>query len=179
MSIDSNTVVRVMFSDRTTLLAFIWTLVRDVHVAEDIFQDIVMEAMAKAADIEDTDHLRAWIRQAARFRSIDHMRRQTPVARQLDDDVIDLLDEQFVELEQADSSDLLEALSHCLGHLTPRGRQLIEMRYGQSMTGKQVADQMGQTAHSVYVAMNRIYRRLAECIHRRLGSDSIGRANHP
>lgn len=179
MSIDSNTVVRVMFSDRTTLLAFIWTLVRDVHAAEDIFQDVVMEAMSKASQIDDTEHLRAWIRQAARFRAVDHMRRKSPAARRLDDDVIELLDARFAEMQRSDSSDMLDALSHCLGHLAPRGRQLIEMRYGQSMTGKQVAEQLGQTAHSVYVAMNRIYTRLAECIRRRLDSTSVGRTNHP
>ena len=84
-----------LLADRSKLLAYIWSIVRDFHATEDVFQEVVVAAMSHAEEIKDTEHLLSWARQAARFRGIDWLRRQKRQPLLLDDDVLDLLEGQW------------------------------------------------------------------------------------
>jgi RNA polymerase sigma factor (sigma-70 family) len=63
----------------------------------------------------------------------------------------------------------VDHLRACLDRLSPHARTVLGLRYGQGLSGAQVAEALTVKVQSVYVALARIYRALADCIrHRRL-----------
>ena len=54
---DSNAVIRGLIRERAKLLAYVWAIVRNHHMAEDIFQDVTVLAMERAGEIKDEGHL--------------------------------------------------------------------------------------------------------------------------
>jgi RNA polymerase sigma-70 factor (ECF subfamily) len=171
MPLDHDTIVRALLRDRARLHAYVWAIVRDEHVAEDVFQDVSVLAIAKREEIADEAHLAAWLRKAARFESLKALRnrKSRPVA--VDEQVLDLLEAQWGELDLISTHQMTHALRRCLGTLTPSARQILQLRYVQGLSGQQVAAQLHQKTHSIYVAIGRIHQRLAECMRRRMGED--------
>ena len=65
MSIDQATAVKGLTKDRARLIAYIYAIARDWHLAEDLFQDVSALAVEKHDRIVDADHLLLWARKAA------------------------------------------------------------------------------------------------------------------
>jgi RNA polymerase sigma-70 factor (ECF subfamily) len=86
--------------------------------------------------------------------------------------------EEFVEAVATDTAaraDLLEdrrrALVDCIAKLKERDRDLLHRRYTPGITMKQVAEQLGRPAKSVYAALARIRHALLECVERKLAAE--------
>jgi RNA polymerase sigma-70 factor, ECF subfamily len=92
---DANNLVRALIRDRAGLLGYIWAIVRDTHLADDVFQDVTVLAMERAAEIKDESHLLLWARRAARFKSLEALRKRTRQTIPLDEDVLELLEAEW------------------------------------------------------------------------------------
>jgi len=162
-----------MLRERIKLVAYIAAIVQDRHQAEDLYQDVSIEALRKAETIADEDHLLAWLRTAARFRAIDHLRRQAvrPVA--FSSDLIDKLDEAWAEADKQPAGETVDALRYCLDTLTPKARQTVALRYSDDLTGEEIAKKLGRTSNAVYVALSRIHKALAICIARQTAKEAL------
>ena len=174
MPLDSETVLRLLLDDRSKLLAFIRAIVRDEHVAEDVFQNVSIAALKKCAEIESADHFPGWARQAARFEALHELRRRDVAPVMLDSNLLDLLEGSWAEIEDFNAADQTEALHNCLKTLSPYARKLITLRYSSGKTGQKLADALGRNINTVYVALSRTHRTLAECIRRRLSDEPPG-----
>lgn len=168
MSITQQQAVQTLVADRAKILAYIWTIVRDHHVAEDIYQDVLMQAMQKHDEIDSRDHLLGWARVAARYSALDHLRKQDRQQTGLDPQVLELLEPHWQKLDDRSTRGWTDILQACMQKLSPKSQQLVDLRFWKGLSGAQVADRLGQSAHSVYVAMSRIYRKLNECMRRRM-----------
>jgi len=62
MAIDQETLVVLLLRERIKLLAYIRAIVRDEHLAEDVFQETSALAVRKRAEIQDGQHFLAWMR---------------------------------------------------------------------------------------------------------------------
>jgi DNA-directed RNA polymerase specialized sigma24 family protein len=69
-----DSVVRVLIRDRAKLLGYIWAILRDSHLADDVFQDVTVLALEHAAEFNDDGHLLLWCRKAARFKALEILR---------------------------------------------------------------------------------------------------------
>lgn len=169
MALDHHTIVRLLLAERAKLHAYIWSIVRDDHLTEDVFQDVSILAIDKRDQINDEQHLHRWLRTTARFESLKALReaKRGPVA--MDASTLDLIDAHWADYDLTPSSDMTEALRHCIGELSPSARQIIRARYVDGQSGKELAQTLNQKAHSVYVAIGRIHRRLHDCIRERIG----------
>jgi RNA polymerase sigma-70 factor (ECF subfamily) len=171
MPLDPETVMRLLLDERVKLLAFVRAIVRDQHVAEDVFQNVSVAAIKKCAQIESHEHFVAWIRQAARYESLHELRRRDSAPVVLDINLLDLLEGSWAEIEDQNAADQAEALRKCLSSLSPYARKLITLRYSNGKSGQKLADALGRNLNTVYVALSRTHRALAECIRRRLSDD--------
>ncbi len=162
---DCSLIVNWLVRDRARLLGFIWTIVRDYTLCEDIFQEVVTLAMQKAESIENEQHLDGWARKTAKFKSLEALRNRTYQSACLDQDVIASLEEQWPN--DAIERDEIEYLQACLEELTPRARHIVRLRYMEGLTGNQVADKLKVKVHSIYVALTRSYKTLESCIRRK------------
>src|SRR5882757_235425 len=115
MGLEADVVVQVLLPRRRRLLALAVAVVRDVHAADDIFQQVVLAALEARAGFRDAEHLVAWSLKVVRHRAVDLARSRR--LRSLPDEVLDLLAAPAAEPGGPAWSDRAEALHGCLGSL--------------------------------------------------------------
>ena len=172
MPVTEDTIVRELWRHRVRLLAYIEVIVRDRDLAEDVFQEISIAALSKRDQINDADHLVRWLGQAARFHGLTAVRNRSNRRMVFDDRVLDQIEAIWSSDASTDLGPSSDALQTCLGRLTPYNRQLIELRYERGLTGVDLADAAGRKPNTVYVALARIHKQLAECVTSRLSAQS-------
>ena len=165
---DRETVVRTLDTDRAKLLAYAWSMLRDHHAAEDLYQDLLIVAMGQFESFNDDVHLLKWSRVTLRNKAMEFLRRSRPQTMSLDLDVIDQLESHWNQLDSHHSAEVIDALRRCLESLTPNARQLIELRYVQGLRGTDVAKATDRQPHTIYVALSRAYKALGDCINARM-----------
>ncbi|MBI1367425.1 MAG: sigma-70 family RNA polymerase sigma factor [Planctomycetes bacterium] len=169
MTLDHAQLVQALIADRARLLAYILSIVRDEHAAEDVYQEVCTLALEKRDEINDADHLAAWVRLTARHRALKAVEKGARRPMVLDAKMLDLLEQHWQSLEAVESSEMVDALRTCMRELTPHAQQLVRMRYAEGIRSSVIAQQLNRQLNAVYVAMTRIHRQLAECIRHRMG----------
>ena len=127
--------------------------------------------LKKYDSIRDEDHFGGWIRKAARLEALNALRKKERTPKPLGDVVLDMLDAEWNAADAEPVSQRLEALRVCLERLTPRARHIVELRYTEGLNCAEVAEQLGRPLNTIYVALSRIHRTLAECIRRRTSEE--------
>lgn len=164
MALDRDTVVRLLLSGRAGLLGYIHSIVRDWNVADDVLQEVSILALKKCGSIQDEAHFGGWVRQTARFESLNLLRRQGHSPHLLGETVLDLLDTAWNAAERAVPSDSLDALRVCIEQLSSESRRILQLRYADGIKGLELAHSLDQSPNTVYVRLSRIHRKLGKCI---------------
>ncbi|QNN23973.1 sigma-70 family RNA polymerase sigma factor [Planctomycetales bacterium ZRK34] len=161
--------VRILLKERAKLTAYIWSIVRDVHVTDDVYQDLCVKAIAKREQIRDRSHLLAWCRRVARDEAVTVLRRSGRQPMVFDTTVLDLLETEWQSEDAHQTNETVEALRLCIEQLTPNNQRILRLRYMQNLPGAQVAAELDRKLDTVYKALTRIHKSLLECIERRRG----------
>ncbi len=173
MAVEQDTILRVLLADRAKLLGYIWSIVRDNHVAEDVFQEVSILAIHKRESIADVKHLPGWFRRAARFKALKALRRSGKQPVMLDGAVLDLLDRQWDQQDDTGTSEVSEALKACVNQLTPNAQQIVSLRYGEGLNSGKVAEVLNRKVETVYKALSRIHNTLGDCVRKRLADEGL------
>jgi RNA polymerase sigma factor (sigma-70 family) len=158
-------VIAVLLRERLRVTATAAAVVRDVHAADDVFQQVVLAALEAHGQLCDPAHVIAWALRAARHRAVDAARRRH--LRTLPDDVLDLL-QGPPEPGEPTGTDQGEALAGCLERLAGPARDLIRMRYDEGMSAAAIAGRLRRSVDAVYQSLSRTQRALRECVERQL-----------
>ena len=161
-------ITAILLSDRLPLTAFIATVTRNYHLAEDVFQDVCVKAMRHAAEFESAAHLLNWARLTGRNRAIDLLRIRDGKYEGLNEELLEKLAIVWPDRQLGGGCERQAALEHCLESLTPNNRELLRLRYFQGQSGIAVAQALGRKLETVYQALARIHKSLAQCIQQRL-----------
>lgn len=161
-------VVRILIRERAKLTAYIWSIVRDVHITDDVYQTVCVRAIAKQDQVRDEAHLMAWSRRVARDEAVTVLRRSSAKPLVFDASVLDLIESDWQAEDARMSNETVEALQNCIEELTPNSQQIVRMRYMQNLPGVEVASRLGRKIDAVYKALTRIHHTLSECIEHRL-----------
>jgi RNA polymerase sigma-70 factor (ECF subfamily) len=164
MTMDNNTIAGVLFRERGRLYAYIWSIVHDPGIAEDVFQDVCLLAIRQCSTIENDQHLMAWFRQVARHRAIDALRRQNRAPVLLDATVLDLLENDWAGEDTTSMAHLVPMLRDCLKQLTSRARQIVKLRYVDGLSAAKVAEAMQARVEAIYQSLWRIHQTLGKCV---------------
>lgn len=167
MALDRDTVVRMLVSGRSTLLGYIFSIVRDWGMADDIFQEVSILLLKKCDSIRNAGSFGAWVRSAARLEAMNFMRKRNRRPLPLGDAIQDVLDAVWETSEAEMPSDQLESLRACMKELTERARHILHLRYSKGIKGEALADFLQQPPNTVYVSLSRIHKKLAKCIEQR------------
>lgn len=170
MPVDPKTIARIGMRDRARILAYIRVIVRHADIAEDVLQEVHALAIEKARDIESEAVLGQWLRGAARRIALRTLRDRAQAPSPLDDAALDSLDMQWDNLDASadQAADALKALDHCLAELSDNARRIVDWRYRDQLTGKQIAAKLDRNPDSLYVTMSRIHAQLAKCVRTQL-----------
>jgi RNA polymerase sigma-70 factor (ECF subfamily) len=166
----AESVTATLLTERLPLTAFFASVTRDFHLAEDVFQEICVKAVGKAADFETTAHLMNWARLAGKNRAIDILRARDGHHVGLSDEMLAQLAAEWPATSKTDA--MQRALDHCITQITPNNRELLRLRYLEWRNCTDVAAIMGRKIETVYQALARLHKTLGDCIRSRLQTES-------
>jgi len=162
MGLEPDTVVQLLLRERVRLAASAVAVLRDVHAADDAFQQVVLAALEHRGELRDADHLLAWALRSIRHRAVDLARRRK--IRPLPTHVLDLLEADWGDPAGLDCPDRVEALKRCIGKLGDSARDLLQRKYFDGMTAVAIAERLHRTPDAVYQRLSRIHRALRACV---------------
>jgi RNA polymerase sigma-70 factor, ECF subfamily len=171
MTDDQDELLKRLLGCRGMLLGYVTAIVRSAELAEDVFQNVALVVLKKGDRSHLGDGFPAWARGIARREALAALRKQAHTPQLLNEALLDLLEDRWQANAGAGHGTVSEALHSCLQKLTPRARSLIELRFQENLSGKEMAARLAQPVNTVYVALSRIYRNLASCIRQRLAAE--------
>jgi len=161
-------VLRLLMEQRANLFAFITALVRDLNVAEEIFQEVAVVICEQWRDFVPGTDFGAWARTIARNKvySFNKARLRAPIL--LSPEAIDSL-EIAESLDEAPGQDAaLGALRMCLARMTGKAKKILAMRYKENAGCARIAGEVGTSVSAVHMLLSRLRARLADCVSARL-----------
>ena len=162
-------IAAILLAERLPLTAFISGVTRDFHLAEDVFQEICVKAIARANEFESPEHVIHWARLSGKNRAIDILRTRDGRYEGLSDE---LLSKLAADWPDRASGPLQESLTRCIDRLTPNNRELLRLRYFETRSCVDVAEILGRKVESVYQALARIHKTLGDCVRSHLGQET-------
>jgi RNA polymerase sigma-70 factor len=162
--------VALLLSHRAMLLGYIASIVRDPDLTEDVFQNVAIVVLDKADAVADEREFPPWARRVARLEALAALRKLKRVPGLLDHSVLELLEDHWAAADGAPAP-TRKALRDCVEALSPYARQLIHLRYVDDLSAQDVAERLNRSPNTIYVALSRTYRHLADCVERRLARE--------
>ena len=160
-----NDIVRTLLGARARLSAGFYLVLRDVHLVEDVFQEVMVKALAQTDLFINEAQLLSWARAVGRNAGLNLVRKLSRVRVGLPNELLDLL-EQEAEAEAGSGRE--EALAHCVERLPAAARELLDLRYFHSLPCNEVAARTGIGVDAVYQKLSRLHLSLRTCVERQL-----------
>ena len=169
-SIPSSTAVfaDLLRQNQSQLFGYIHSLVRDLHDADDLFQQVTLILWKKFDDFDPARSFLAWSCGIARLEVCNFLRVRGRSKLYFSDQHILLLIAAHNEMSHDESEARGRALEKCIGKLRDADRQLVLDCYADSSDINRVAEQMGRSSQSIHNSLRRIRRALFECVRRTL-----------
>jgi RNA polymerase sigma-70 factor, ECF subfamily len=158
----------VQFQPR--IYGFIRSLVVHRSDAEDLLQETASVLWRKFDDFRPGSNFLAWALQVARYQVLYFRQRQRRDVLQFSEKFLDAVAADTVA-ESARLRDLQELLDECMGKLPTLDRDLFELHYRSDLPTKSLAERLGRPASTIYNALSRIRRSLAECVERAMDQE--------
>jgi RNA polymerase sigma-70 factor (ECF subfamily) len=157
----------MLFIQHTSQLrGFILALMPDFSRVDDVLQETFLTITKKATAFESGSNFLGWACTIARFKVLEAGRKAASGAQPLAPEVLESLCACAPEPEADDER--MAVLAMCLAQLAPQARRAIELRYQQAHKPAEIAEVLGWTPNSVYVALSRARDVLRACVENKL-----------
>lgn len=149
--------------------AFIFSVVRDFHLTEDLLQEVAVVALREFEKYDTDRPFLPWVLVIAKNASLMSLRsRKRSPHEILDEDLIDSIQAAFHK-----NSDRLDAMRRalriCLSKQKNKMLEVLRWRYSQDMKPQDIASRMGITSGAVRILLHRARGALRDCIRQNLG----------
>ena len=161
--------VKTLLDARPRVVAGAFAVVRDAHLAEDVFQEVLLRALRMRGSFSDAGGVLAWARVTARNLGIDQVRRAGRFGEILSELALDALDARLEETGDARRR-RAEAMRVCVEKLPEESRTLLRMRYDEGRKGEELARLLRRSEAAIYKALSRLHVALRKCIDERLAA---------
>ncbi|HEY2952584.1 MAG TPA: sigma-70 family RNA polymerase sigma factor [Verrucomicrobiae bacterium] len=166
-------------ASRPHLMAFIYGLVRDPQMAEDVYQEVWLKLaneLEKGVVIEDQGK---WCRKVAKNLIVQYWREQRDAKVVADStllEFVEFVDHAFDESDSREDrwSDRQLALNECVEALPEKSRQLLLLKYDEGSSISTIAARMQQSTAAVVKALVRLRQALAVCVEKKLKLQELG-----
>ena len=158
---------RLFVQHEARIYGYIRSLVVHRADAEDLLQETASVLWQKFHEFEPGTNFLAWAMCIARFQVRHFHRQEKHNVLRFSEAFQDLLAADTVAVS-ARLSDLQQLLDACMHKLPPTDRELFALRYTSEATTASLATLLGRPASTIYNAVRRIRRALADCIEREL-----------
>lgn len=167
---DTTRAASLLMQHYARLYGFVYACLGSHADTEDVLQEVGVVVTEKLNQLESDDGLLPWAREIARREVLAFYRRSTRQPALLEPEAVEVLADAAERLERRTVwPDRHEALTQCLDELPPHSRELIRLRYDDSVDGvESLAARVGRTLSATYGLLKRIRISLRTCIERKL-----------
>ncbi|MDA3962190.1 MAG: sigma-70 family RNA polymerase sigma factor [Planctomycetota bacterium] len=162
----SDDVIQQVLAQRGDLLGYLGSLTRRKDLAEEAFQETMMRLVAQRGTFMPGLNAIAWARGIGRnvVRELQRRQHQGPL---VNSELLALVEGAWEDEEPEESfADDLPHLQDCLGKLPARQRQLVQLRYHDGLSMREIASQTQGNEGSIQTALSRLRQVLESCIRR-------------
>jgi RNA polymerase sigma-70 factor (ECF subfamily) len=156
---------------QTQLFAYIYSLVRDLDDADDVFQQTSLVLWDKFDLYDPSRSFVAWACGVARFEVSNFVRSRNRQRLFFSDNLAMILIDAHEELGEEPLEERRSALAGCMKKLRQRDQDLLDACYGRSVRIPDVARSWGRSSQSIHNSLRRIRRMLFECVSRSLAQE--------
>jgi RNA polymerase sigma-70 factor (ECF subfamily) len=164
--------VKLLAQHDREVFRYILTLLPERAAAEDVLQETAAALWNKLSQYDPQQPFLPWAFAFAHLEVLKHRKRVGRHPLLFDDALLDKLAEQ-----RAADQTLLEtrrvALEACLAAFSREDRQLLEARYTANQSVAELAEKSSIPVKRLYNSLDRLRRRLMECISRRLRAEGV------
>lgn len=151
---------------QTQVMRYIFTLVRNVDDAQDVFQQTCIALWDRFEQFDSDRSFLAWAYGVARFKAYNFLKQRRRYRARFSDEFA----RRIAEAQVCATSDEIDgrrmALPGCVDQLPPSQRQLLMLCYAENQRVVEVAAKLGRPASGVHNSLRIIRERLMECIER-------------
>lgn len=142
----------------------------DRTLAEDVHQQIFIQAYRDLATFAGRSTIRTWLFAIARHRVLDAAKlRRRAHAHLVEDDMADAPDPDPDPGDRIDDARLLKALVECVDQLGEQLRTVVLLRYQQGFTFEEIAEICGEKPGTLQARVTRALPILRRCVEARTG----------
>lgn len=164
-------IVEAVVKYRRMIQAYSNAIVRDFHLAEDIYQNVAIIVAQSGDDLPPEDELVPWIREITRRKSLEALRKHKRMPLTLSEDTLTLVAEKFSDEEEEELDRQYEELQRkliqrCVQKLKGMARKVVDMRYGgeETLSCERIAARLGRSIKAIYNIIGRARLSLAQCV---------------
>lgn len=155
---------------QSKVMAYLLTVVRDYHHAEDLLQEVARVTAERFADYDATRPFSPWVLGIARKIVLAYCRSHSGKQLTLPSDVVESLaiafDNHSPEMDQRRA-----ALQKCVEKVSGRRREVLRMRYEKGLETSDIADRLGINRNALFALLHRIRNSLHVCVQREVARD--------
>jgi RNA polymerase sigma-70 factor, ECF subfamily len=149
------------------LKAFIASMVRDRVAADDLFQEVCLALWQSFGSYEPARPFGAWARGVAAKKVLQSFEKSRRIPLAFSPKTIQAVLEAYDRAEPAGPVET-DGLRDCIAKLPERSRQLLALRYEQSMKLGDIGRRVGSSLDAVHKLLCRIRENLEECLRQRV-----------
>ena len=156
----------LLLKHRKALFAYIFSILRDHHLTEDVFQEVSLVIVRQWDEFGVVRNFWSLAREISRRQALSVLRSRKRDCF-LSVEALDALDRGFEGLA-GEAEVRKELLRKCIDRLPGNWSRLVRMKYWQGLSVKHAAEQLRRSVNVISVTLNRIRSRLADCVNQQL-----------
>jgi len=161
--------LKLFMHNQSRIYGFIRSLVPGRSDSDDLMQETVMIMWNKFDEFEPGTDFSAWGIQISRYRIMKYREKLKSKRLRFSGDAFEeIVSRNGSTLEKMDER--LKALELCIAKLNQRDSDLIQKRYDDGITTKELARRVGRPIHGMYKSMARIHGILHQCVIRTMAA---------
>jgi RNA polymerase sigma-70 factor (ECF subfamily) len=164
MPLSEKEILRFLMQSRERISAAAWLVVKDAHVAEDIFQNTVLKAVTKDVSFQAEAALFSWAFITARRDSLNWCRKHGRESVGIDEDILTLIHQDWQNDHLNPKGNRFELLRDCMEELPQKSEKILRLRYFEGLSCGEIADSISITLDAVYKRLSRIQNSLRKCV---------------
>ena len=150
--------------------AYIGSLVRDFHDAEDILQSVATVLLQKRDEYHTDQPFENWAIGVSKRQVLSYFKRGRTDRHVFDEGLVESFTEEYQAAAASDDAERIgRALDTCLEQVHGRGRTALALRYGEGLSPTAIAAKLAISSGAVRTLLYRVREALRACIQREMG----------
>lgn len=160
--------VRLFAEHERRIRVYLFCLLPSANEVDEVMQEVSAVLWEKFDQLEDDSGFLPWAYQVAKYEVLMFRRSRARDRLVFSESTLKCLTSDYSEENEGVRDSQRKALEHCLSELREADKRLLMASYNREMKISQLADELKQTANSLYKSVGRLRQRLVKCMQKRI-----------